>query len=43
MAAKNKEDKKIITVTDGFVDFSKFEMETYKKKAICKIIRDGNE
>ena len=43
MAAKNKEDKKKVGIRDGIVDLSKFEMETYKKKVICKVIRDGNE
>ena len=43
MEAINKEDKKIIKISDGFVDLSKFELETDVKKTICKVIRDGNE
>ena len=34
---------KIVRIQDGFVDLSKFQFETYKKRIIFKVIRDGNE
>ena len=31
-----------ISLKDGIVDLCKFEIETYKKRAIYKLLRDGN-
>ena len=37
------EEKKIVKISDGVVDLSKFEICLFNDKNICKIIRDGNE
>ena len=34
---------KIVIVKNGYVDLSKLEIETFKKRKILKVIRDGNE
>ena len=34
---------KIVRAKDGYVDLSKFEIETFKTKSIFKVVRDGNE
>ena len=37
------EDKKIVKISDGEVDLSKFEIKLFESLNICKIIRDCNE
>ena len=34
---------RIVAIKDGYVDLNKFEIETYKRNKIYKVIRDENE
>ena len=48
MKSKESDDKlqtklRTISLKDGFVDFNKFEIETYRRRSSHKIARFGNE